>query len=344
MPLIEDLFAPTFAFGTEHRLGSFSLGNPESQSYPANSMSAFSQSRLASDAPVAPSTGATFLDMTGWVSVGPADFSAESIGSMALPVPTDFAPAAGSPTYTAPLLAAYGEGPTADRLPGSWDDTLETGDGLGVGRDWATLPVAADPQSFAAAGMYQQPLQRLPTPEIDWEALELLFPAQPMENAALLIAAPPPAAESPSGYPGGSSFGGETPTSQPPPGAQPAPVFASATNPRRRAAASSSSHSGSRTGNVTGRTPSPIKKTERPKNRRGQVPGWAQALKQHRRTCDEAAGCQAGVCELMRLFPQEHQEHAEEVKMVWPGGDSSAGPKIPVSGLWVWKHQNRQQR
>lgn len=81
-----------------------------------------------------------------------------------------------------------------------------------------------------------------------------------------------------------------------------------------------------------------------PANRRGQIPGYAQACRSHKLTCGEHEQCIPGQCRLRMEFPLKWAADHDKMVKVWFNGQVGVGPRISVRKLFAFKHENRQRR
>lgn len=75
----------------------------------------------------------------------------------------------------------------------------------------------------------------------------------------------------------------------------------------------------------------------RPKNRVGQTKAWGQALRQHRRRCEETVGCQED-CMMKKEFPEKWAAQRATVCRGWVDGDKEKGQEVTTNELWAWKY------
>ncbi|KAI6860315.1 hypothetical protein KC338_g7025 [Hortaea werneckii] len=81
----------------------------------------------------------------------------------------------------------------------------------------------------------------------------------------------------------------------------------------------------------------------RPNNRVGQTRNWSQALRQHRRRCEETVGCQED-CMVKKEFPEKWAEQNATVCKGWVGGKKEKGEEVTTNELWAWKYDAKPVR
>ncbi|GAB1738260.1 hypothetical protein NU219Hw_g2805t1 [Hortaea werneckii] len=75
----------------------------------------------------------------------------------------------------------------------------------------------------------------------------------------------------------------------------------------------------------------------RPGNRVGQTKAWSQALRQHKRRCEETVGCQED-CMVKTDFPEKWAAQRATLCRGWVGGDKENGQEVTTNELWAWKY------
>ncbi|KAI6817589.1 hypothetical protein KC367_g676 [Hortaea werneckii] len=81
----------------------------------------------------------------------------------------------------------------------------------------------------------------------------------------------------------------------------------------------------------------------RPNNRVGQTRNWSQAMRQHRRRCEETVGCQED-CMVKKEFPEKWAKQRATVCKGWVDGDKEKGREVTTNELWAWKYDAKPAR